>query len=79
MRPELAWKKVMRDCPRICRYLHVPAQSGSNRILKLMNRGYSVEEFGTIAINARRWAALNERALLREPITIPTSGPFIGL
>ena len=37
--------KVMRDCPRICNYLHVPAQSGSNRILKLMNRGYTVEEY----------------------------------
>jgi tRNA-2-methylthio-N6-dimethylallyladenosine synthase len=36
---------VMRDCPRICNYLHVPAQSGSNRILKLMNRGYTVEEY----------------------------------
>ncbi|MDP7005155.1 MAG: MiaB/RimO family radical SAM methylthiotransferase [Phycisphaerales bacterium] len=37
--------EVMRDCPRICNYLHVPAQSGSNRILKLMNRGYTVEEY----------------------------------
>jgi len=36
---------VMRDSPRICRYLHVPAQSGSNRILDLMNRGYSVEQY----------------------------------
>jgi len=37
--------EVMRDCPRICNYLHVPAQSGSNRILKKMNRGYTVEEY----------------------------------
>ena len=36
---------VMRDSPRICRYLHVPAQSGSNRILRMMNRGYSVQEY----------------------------------
>lgn len=37
--------QVMQQCPRICRYLHVPAQSGSDRILSLMNRGYSVSQY----------------------------------
>lgn len=37
--------EVIRDHPRLCRYLHVPAQSGSDRILGMMNRGYAVGEY----------------------------------
>jgi len=37
--------QVIRDCPRICRFIHVPAQTGSNRMLKMMNRGHSIEEY----------------------------------
>lgn len=29
----------------ICKYIHLPVQSGSNRILKLMNRTYTVEQY----------------------------------
>ena len=37
---------VMRDeRQKICEYVHLPFQSGSTRILELMNRGYSREEY----------------------------------
>lgn len=36
---------TMRDCRKICHHLHLPVQSGSNRILKLMNRKYTREYY----------------------------------
>jgi tRNA-2-methylthio-N6-dimethylallyladenosine synthase len=43
----------MRDCSRICRYLHIPAQSGSDRILRLMNRGYTAGQYLELIDRAR--------------------------
>ena len=37
--------QTMRDLPKVCSYLHVPAQSGSNAVLKRMKRGYTVEDY----------------------------------
>ncbi len=48
---------VMAESPRICKYLHIPAQSASNRLLRQMNRGYTIEEY----------LALVERARTRMP------------
>ncbi len=37
--------ETLREVPKICPYLHVPAQSGSDRILKRMKRGYTRGEY----------------------------------
>ena len=36
---------AMRDCPAVCSHVHLPVQSGSNRILKRMNRHYTRERY----------------------------------
>lgn len=37
--------EVMKNSKKICRHLHLPIQSGSNRILKIMNRKYTREKY----------------------------------
>ncbi|HVS72983.1 MAG TPA: tRNA (N6-isopentenyl adenosine(37)-C2)-methylthiotransferase MiaB [Phycisphaerae bacterium] len=46
--------QVMAESRRICKYLHIPAQSGSDRILKMMNRGYTAESYLGLVERARR-------------------------
>jgi len=36
---------TMAEWDNICKYIHLPVQSGSNRILELMNRTYTVEHY----------------------------------
>ena len=43
----------LRDNSKICDHLHIPIQSGSDRILKLMNRKYNIEEFMSIVDKLR--------------------------
>jgi tRNA-2-methylthio-N6-dimethylallyladenosine synthase len=39
---------VLREMKTFCNHIHLPTQHGSNRILKLMNRNYSVKNFELI-------------------------------
>jgi len=36
---------AVRDLPKVAKYLHVPLQSGCDEVLKLMKRGYTVEDY----------------------------------
>lgn len=36
---------AMKDCEKVCSQLHLPVQSGSNIVLKKMNRHYTKEEY----------------------------------
>ena len=36
---------AMAECDKVCEHLHLPVQSGSNRILKSMNRKYTREQY----------------------------------
>ncbi|MBS1518917.1 MAG: tRNA (N6-isopentenyl adenosine(37)-C2)-methylthiotransferase MiaB [Bacteroidetes bacterium] len=45
--------ETMAEHDNICNYIHLPIQSGSDRILKLMNRLYSVKEYMRVMLKAR--------------------------
>ena len=47
--------RVMRDHPRICPYLHIPAQSGSDRILAAMHRTYTRDSYLRLMDRAREF------------------------
>lgn len=46
---------TMADNPKVCEHIHVAMQAGSNRVLKMMNRGYTREHY------LERTMALRER------------------
>lgn len=45
--------QAMADSPKVCRYLHIPAQSGSDAILKAMNRHYTAAHYLELIERAR--------------------------
>jgi tRNA-2-methylthio-N6-dimethylallyladenosine synthase len=45
--------RAMRDLRKLCPYLHLPVQSGSNAVLQRMRRQYSVEQYNDLVDRAR--------------------------
>lgn len=45
--------KVMKESRKVCKHLHLPLQSGSNKILKAMNRNYTKEQYLDLAKRIR--------------------------
>ncbi|HID10635.1 MAG TPA: tRNA (N6-isopentenyl adenosine(37)-C2)-methylthiotransferase MiaB [Candidatus Latescibacteria bacterium] len=45
--------RAMAECPSLCEHLHLPIQSGSDRVLQLMRRSYTVERYIRIVEEAR--------------------------
>ena len=46
-------KELLKENKVMAKHLHIPLQSGSNKILKLMNRRYNKEEFLSMVDNLR--------------------------
>ena len=58
--------EVMAKSKKICRHLHLPLQSGSSRLLKIMNRHYDKEQYLTLVDKIR--AAIPDIALTTDII-----------
>ncbi len=60
--------ETMARCEKVAKHLHLPFQSGNNRVLKAMNRGYSREKY----------LSLIERAYELMPELSITSDVIVG-
>jgi len=45
---------IIKNSKKICEHFHLPVQSGSNTILKLMNRGYTTEYYRELVAKVRK-------------------------
>ena len=45
---------TIASCEKVCNHIYLPVQSGSNRVLKLMNRHYTVEWYKELIAYARQ-------------------------
>lgn len=46
--------QAIKECSKVCEHIHLPVQSGSSRILKLMNRKYTREHYLDLVNRVKR-------------------------
>jgi len=62
--------RAVAETDKVCPYFEVPFQSGSDRILKSMRRGYTQQEYRDIISNIRKWvpdASINTDVIVGYP------------
>ena len=64
LRPETI--AAMAETPAVCEQLHLPLQSGSDRVLRAMRRGYTTERYLSLLADAR--AAIADLAVTTDII-----------
>ncbi|MFH1255350.1 MAG: MiaB/RimO family radical SAM methylthiotransferase [bacterium] len=61
--------KTISECEKVCRHIHLPAQSGDDAVLKRMNRKYTHDDYVKLVGKIRK--QLN-RDISRLPVSITT-------
>ena len=64
---------AMGRIPEVCSHLHLPVQSGSNRILEMMGRGGEFFDFSTIQITLHALMADGENVAAHFALSATTS------
>ena len=66
--------EAIATTPNVCNHIHLPVQSGSDRVLSLMNRSYTVREYRTLVDRIR--SAIPDVSLSTDIISgFPTESP----
>jgi len=67
---------VMGNCDKLCHHVHLPAQAGSNKVLKKMNRKYTKEHYlglvDKIRVSMNKKAGELRGGICNPPVSITT-------